>query len=108
MTRVQNRGYLKAWKDNRGFGFIKPDDGSPDVFIHISALKDMARRPNKGDMILYDITQDADGKNRAINASIEGVPTLSESKSLSVKKWLIALSAAIGMIGAAIALMISQ
>jgi len=33
-----NRGQLKKWDDDRGFGFIKPDDGAPDVFLHIRDL----------------------------------------------------------------------
>jgi cold shock protein len=32
-------GKLKLWNQDRGFGFIKPDDGDSDVFLHISALK---------------------------------------------------------------------
>ncbi len=108
MTRAQHKGYLKAWKDNRGFGFVKPDDGSPDIFIHISALNNMARRPNKGDTIYYNIAQDSDGKYRAIEASIEGVPTLEEKKSASFKKLMALLATVIGLIGAALAIMSSQ
>jgi len=33
------RGEIKKWFDLKGFGFIKPDDGSKDVFVHINALK---------------------------------------------------------------------
>ena len=32
-------GAIKKWVDLKGFGFIKPDDGSKDVFLHINALK---------------------------------------------------------------------
>jgi cold shock protein len=38
LTDVQ-LGRLKFWNQDRGFGFIKPDDGDSDVFLHISALK---------------------------------------------------------------------
>jgi len=33
-------GKLTKWKDERGFGFIQPVDGSQEVFLHISEVKD--------------------------------------------------------------------
>ncbi|MEQ8755647.1 MAG: cold shock domain-containing protein [Coleofasciculus sp. G1-WW12-02] len=36
MKPILYKGRLKTWKDDRGFGFIKPDDSSQDVFLHIS------------------------------------------------------------------------
>ena len=70
---MSNKGKLTTWKDERGFGFVKPDDGSKDVFLHISALKGTSRRPKVGDTILYELTTESNGKLRASNASIEGV-----------------------------------
>lgn len=68
-----HKGQLVTWKDDRGFGFIKPDDGSKEVFLHISALKGAGRRPKVGDKILYELVTEADGKVRASKASIHGV-----------------------------------
>lgn len=91
MTNTESRGILKTWKDDRGFGFIKPDDGSDDLFIHISALEGMTRRPYRGDLIFYQVEHGDDGKSKAVNASIEGVNRSSSEKSS--KKWVwIALS----------------
>ncbi|MEP0902753.1 cold shock domain-containing protein [Nodosilinea sp. FACHB-13] len=73
MAPVPDRGQLKTWKDDRGFGFIKPDDGGKDVFLHISALPADCRRPQIGDTILYEKVTQADGKVRAAKASIQGV-----------------------------------
>lgn len=67
------KGKLVRWLDNKGFGFIKPEQGKDDVFIHISALKGMRRKPIVGDIIHYEISLDANGKPRAVNAKIEGV-----------------------------------
>lgn len=68
------KGKLISWNDNKGFGFIKPEvAGSTDVFIHISALKNMARKPIVDDEISYHCEQQADGRFRAIKANIEGV-----------------------------------
>ena len=70
------KGILKHWNEDKGFGFIRPENKKRDVFIHISALKKMSRRPIVGDVIFYRIHTDSDGKNRAVNAKIEGVATI--------------------------------
>lgn len=76
MTKTMIKGVLKTWKEDRGFGFISPDDGGKDIFIHISALKGTSRRPVNGDIIYYQVARDNRGKFKAINAHIEGVEIL--------------------------------
>jgi uncharacterized membrane protein YsdA (DUF1294 family)/cold shock CspA family protein len=75
-------GQLTKWKDDRGFGFIQPVDGSQEVFVHISALKDSTRRPKVGDTIYYHVVTE-DGKIRACNAFIAGARRTSHSRSAS-------------------------
>jgi uncharacterized membrane protein YsdA (DUF1294 family)/cold shock CspA family protein len=67
-----HRGKLTKWQDDRGFGFIQPNDGSQEVFLHISEVKDATRRPQKNDTIGYHCVVDSDGKFRACNAFILG------------------------------------
>ncbi|GKT12974.1 MAG: hypothetical protein ISEC1_P1966 [Thiomicrorhabdus sp.] len=67
------KGQLKRWNEAKGFGFINAGDEERDIFIHISDLKGMSRRPVVGDTIHYQIMVQDDGKNRAINAKIDGV-----------------------------------
>ncbi|MBQ4890722.1 cold shock domain-containing protein [Shewanella sp. MMG014] len=73
-------GRLVRWNGSKGFGFIEPDKGGKDVFIHISTLKHMARKPIVGDQIEYVVKQQADGKVKAINVNIIGVDTKVQSK----------------------------
>jgi cold shock CspA family protein len=54
MQTGRKSGKLTTWKDDRGFGFIQPDDGGKDVFLHISALRNASWRPQVGDTILYE------------------------------------------------------
>jgi len=67
------KGQLKRWNEAKGFGFINAENEERDIFIHISDLKGMSRRPVVGDIIHYQIMVQDDGKNRAVNAKIEGV-----------------------------------
>lgn len=67
------KGKLKYWNDDKGFGFIIPENGNGEVFIHISALKNMSRRPMVGDVILYQVQSGNDEKRKAVTAKIEGV-----------------------------------
>lgn len=68
------RGFLERWDDVRGFGFIYHIDYPKGIFIHISAFnRNFSRRPVVGDMIVYELLIAANGKNKAINAQIEGV-----------------------------------
>jgi cold shock CspA family protein len=72
MNSSLRKGKLKRWNDAKGFGFIAPSDGSGDIFLHISAFKRIGRRPVAGDVIVYQVHTDNDGRHRAVNARIEG------------------------------------
>lgn len=102
MTETIHRGILKTWKDDRGFGFIQPDDGDKDIFVHISSLKGMARRPIRGDVLFYEVGEDTGGKFKAVNARIEGVEFVKPPVKIG-KKWLWLAAAALGLVSAAVA-----
>ncbi len=102
MANDIQRGVLKTWKDDRGFGFIQPDNGDKDIFVHISSLKGMARRPVRGDVLYYQVGEDAGGKFKAINARIEGVEYVKSTGKIA-QKWLWLIAAALGLVSAAVA-----
>jgi CspA family cold shock protein len=60
---------VKWFNSVKGFGFIQPDNGSTDVFVHISAVERAGMRSlSDGQKISYDIVQDRkSGKSSADN-----------------------------------------
>ena len=62
-------GTVKWFNATKGFGFIQPDAGGPDVFVHISAVERAGMRDlNEGQKIAYEIVADKrTGKSSADN-----------------------------------------
>ena len=60
---------MKWFNATKGYGFIQPDDGGKDVFVHISAVEQAGMRElNEGQKITYDIVADKrTGKSSAGN-----------------------------------------
>ena len=63
------KGTVKWFNDQKGFGFIQPDDGSKDVFVHISAVERAGLRSlTEGQKVSYEIETDKrTGKSSAGN-----------------------------------------
>ena len=60
-------GTVKFFNENKGFGFIAPDDGGADVFVHVSALQGLGSLQD-GQKVSYDLGQDRKtGKSKAEN-----------------------------------------
>ncbi|HKY87231.1 MAG TPA: cold-shock protein [Pseudorhodoplanes sp.] len=60
-------GKVKFFNTTKGFGFIAPDDGSKDVFVHISALERAGLSMlNEGQKVSYDVVEER-GKQAASN-----------------------------------------
>ena len=62
---MRRSGRIVSWNEDRGFGFVRPDDGGEDVFVHISAFGDRARRPDVDDSVNFVPGSDAKGRPRA-------------------------------------------
>ena len=64
-------GTVRWFNNAKGFGFITPDDGGKDVFVHISALSLKGIRSlNDGQKVSYEL-QEERGKTSATNISLE-------------------------------------
>ena len=64
-----NTGTVKWFNSTKGFGFIQPENGSADVFVHISAVERAGMRSlSDGQKISYELVQDGkSGKSSADN-----------------------------------------
>lgn len=62
-------GTVKWFNSQKGFGFIQPEDGSKDVFVHISAVERAGMRAlNEGQKVSFDVVADRKtGKSSADN-----------------------------------------
>ncbi len=67
-------GTVKFFNTSKGFGFIQPDDGSPDVFVHISALeRSGVYELNEGDRVSFEVEEDRrSGKLAAVDLRVTG------------------------------------
>jgi CspA family cold shock protein len=59
-------GTVKFFNESKGFGFIKPDDSSEDIFVHSSGLVDEIR---ENDKVEYDMEKGKKGMN-AVNVRV--------------------------------------
>ncbi len=61
-------GTVKWFNSQKGYGFIQPDDGSKDVFVHISAVERAGMAGlNEGQKLKYDLESGQQGKQSAVN-----------------------------------------
>ncbi len=64
------QGTVKWFNSQKGFGFIQPEGGGPDVFVHISAVEKAGLRGlNEGQKVSYEVTSDR-GKQAATNLQV--------------------------------------
>jgi len=68
-----NKGTVKWYNDQKGYGFIQPDDGGKDVFVHATALERAGMRGlAEGQKVSYEIEADRrSGKSSAVNLRAE-------------------------------------
>lgn len=60
-------GTVKWFNHDKGYGFITPDDGGPDIFVHISAAKNAGLDLDENTRIGYDVIPGRSGKFAAQN-----------------------------------------
>jgi cold shock protein len=64
-------GTVKWFNAQKGYGFIQPEDGSGDVFVHISAVERSGiGNLNEGQKLSYELETGQKGKTSAVNLRI--------------------------------------
>lgn len=64
-------GTVKWFNPSKGFGFIQPESGLKDVFVHVSALERAGiRKLDDGQAVSFDLERDRDGRESATNLAL--------------------------------------
>ncbi len=97
-------GRLVKWDESRGFGFIQPEGGGPQVFVHISKFVDRRRTPEIGAELTFDVARDL--QNRLSAAFVRQGSVISPTRSRARQDsrdaghpWLAALVAFAALLG---------
>ena len=82
------KGKITSWNEERGFGFITPDTGGKQLFVHVKSFNNRNRRPEINQLITYSLSIDKQGRPYAVKAVLAGVRSPQKTKrkntSLSV------------------------
>lgn len=68
---MRHQGKITVWKDDQGYGFITPDAGGPDVFLHIKAFVRRGARPTAGQRVSYEAQPN--GRDRWLASRVEAL-----------------------------------
>lgn len=72
---MREQGILRSWNDERGFGFIAPVRGGPELFVHVSELPRDGTRPVAGESVSYELGRGRDGRPQALRVMRTAIGT---------------------------------
>ncbi len=64
-------GTVKWFNTDKGYGFIAPDEGGKDVFVHVTAVKDAGLAAlNENQKVIFEVTEGRDGRSLASDLQV--------------------------------------
>lgn len=69
---MRYQGKITNWNDDKGFGFINPNGGGNQVFVHIKSFTNQQKRPCGDEIVTYELKVDAKGRAQAENVAFVG------------------------------------
>jgi len=66
---MRYQGKIIKWQDDKGFGFVRATNDSKDVFLHISDIHRLNKRPEVNKQISYELIKDDRGRFRATHVA---------------------------------------
>lgn len=68
---TQQRGVIRTWKDDKGFGFITPDSGGGDIFFHVKEVVGRHTRPTEHMVVFFNVKRDEQQRLQAVNVHLD-------------------------------------
>lgn len=99
--RIQ--GKITHWNDEKGYGFITPDSGAKQVFVHVRAFGNREARPAVGQMVSFSLSSDKQGRPCAVRVTRAGERLAGEIKRNDVLLWSLAAVLFLTLVGVAVA-----
>ncbi|GIU45556.1 cold shock and DUF1294 domain-containing protein [Shewanella algidipiscicola] len=78
-------GTLVNWNNDKGYGFIQPDNGSERLFVHISSLGPQTTTPKLGVKLHYQTSKDKQGRSCALIVDDKGAPVYQRRSKVNTK-----------------------
>lgn len=69
---MRYQGKVTNWKDDQGFGFVTPNGGGRQVFVHIKSFSNRQRRPVGNELVTYELKIDSKGRPQGENVVFVG------------------------------------
>ena len=78
---MRYQGRITTWKDDKGFGFITPNNGGTQVFVHIKSFSNRQRRPIGNEIVTYELKTNSKGRAQAEAVAFVGEQAAPSSSS---------------------------
>jgi len=78
---MRMKGKITSWNDDKGFGFIAPNDGGKEIFVHIKAFNNRKKMPAINQVVTYSTSADKSGRPCAEKVTRAGEPLSKNRKS---------------------------